>query len=88
MRPTSFENEPPALTRSADEYLGGTGLKKVPRHRFGFGADHLNQTGSWDPNELAAKNWLRFFSRRSISQYEHAVREIYLGIARDVTQDD
>ena len=62
------------------------GLEKViARRRFPFGADHLNQTGCWDPNELARLGLLGFFRRRSIGDYERRVRDVYLEIARDVS---
>ena len=62
--------------------------KIISQRRFGFGADHLNQTGSWDPNEKATLNLWHLFRRRSIGRYERKVRDIYLEIARDVCADD
>lgn len=67
--------------------------KTVNRHKFPFPADHLNETGSWDPNELVPSspfswNLFRLWRRFQISKYERAVRDVYLGIARDVTAGD
>jgi triacylglycerol lipase len=51
--------------------------KAITQRQFGFGADHLNQTGVWDVSELAAFNF-------DVAGYERKVRDVYLAIARDV----
>ncbi len=58
--------------------------KAVERHRFPVGADHFNQTGSWDPAE--ASSLLGLIAEKR--DYESTIREIYAGIARDVTAGD
>ena len=55
--------------------------KPVDQQQFGFEADHLNETGFWDPNEFLVGNFLA-------STYERKVRNVYLGIAQDVTESD
>ena len=52
--------------------------KAIIRRQFGFEADHLNQTGLWDVNELLRLNW-------NARGYERKVRDVYLDIARGVT---
>ncbi len=67
----------------------GDGTEKtVARHRFPFGADHLNQVGSWDPSELRTLNFFRFLRRARVRRYEQQVRALYVEIAQRVTAGD
>lgn len=70
--PVSSQEWTPTLTSK-------TGLTKaIAQRKFGFGADHLNQTGVWDIGEVAAFNF-------NVAGYERKVRDVYLAIAREVT---
>lgn len=61
----------------------GGRVKPIHQHHFPFPADHLNQTGWWDLEELAGlRFWLRE-ARRQKRDFEASVKEIYLQIARD-----
>jgi triacylglycerol lipase len=61
-------------------------VKNVPQHDFPFKADHLNQTGWWDVNQLTlSKLWgLNPFS--AINSYESGVKDVYLQMARRVAE--
>jgi triacylglycerol lipase len=55
---------------------------EIVQREFSFGADHLNQVGWWDPDEIVNP----FFGGGSIinqaREYEQKVRDVYLDIAQ------
>ena len=57
-------------------------VKKVIQHHFPVGADHLNQCGWWDLNELSEGRWREGPNKLRV-HFEEAVRNVYLNIARD-----
>ena len=69
----------------------GAVSKPVTRRAFPFPADHLNETGWWDPRELADTPWWklwRFQTIREIRRFEKAVKDVYLDLARGATLHD
>ncbi|MGH9941900.1 MAG: esterase/lipase family protein [Pyrinomonadaceae bacterium] len=56
--------------------------KRIEQKRFPVPADHLNEVGWWDLNEINGKGPLHRLGARE--HYESAVRQVYLGIARDL----
>lgn len=66
--------------------LGDGGVvKQVKQHEFPKAADHLNQIGWWDLDELSNIKWWPFRAYGQKKEYETAVKNVYLQIARDVT---
>lgn len=57
-------------------------IKKITQKRFPIPADHLNEIGWWDLNETHGKDALHRVDARD--QYETAVKQVYLSIARDL----
>ncbi len=76
----------PATSQAwTDRLVGDDGTaKSVPQRRFPFPADHLNQIGWWDLDELSRSRWWRLSVWREKERYEAAVRDIYRQIARDL----
>jgi len=60
-------------------------VKTVEQYDFPVPADHLNQIGWWDIEELSNQKWWQLNVFRQRREYEAAVRNVYLTIARDVT---
>lgn len=56
--------------------------KKVVQKKFPVAADHLNQVGWWDFNELHGMKTLVSFNARD--RYENSIKEAYRDIARDL----
>lgn len=69
----------------AAELAGADGKKKkVVQKKFPVRADHLNEVGWWDLNELHGANVLKSFGARE--RYESSVKETYRDIARDLRE--
>ena len=65
------------------EIVGGDGKrKKIVQKKFPVAADHLNEVGWWDLNELHGARTLLSLGARE--RYENSVREVYRDIARDL----
>ena len=62
---------------------GGT-VKTIPQNEFPFLADHLNQTGWWDVNQLTLSNLWGHNPFSAIAEYERNIKDVYLNIARSV----
>lgn len=58
--------------------------KTIHQQRISFSADHLSQIGWWTPNLWKPADGLVNF-REQIERYESGVREVYLGIARGLS---
>jgi len=70
----------------ATEIVADDGTTKpIHQHLFPVPADHSNQIGWWDVNELPDGRWWRPSVLREIGQYEAQIRNVYLQIAREVT---
>jgi hypothetical protein len=68
------------------ELVGDGGeMKQVPQHNFPLPADHLNQIGWWDLDEMNRPDWWKLNPLAEKRQFETAVRQLYLQIARDVS---
>lgn len=59
--------------------------KPIHQHHFPVPADHSNQIGWWDFNELQDGRWWLPGAWRQIAEYEAQIRNVYLQIAKDVT---
>ncbi|HEV2803078.1 MAG TPA: alpha/beta fold hydrolase [Pyrinomonadaceae bacterium] len=65
------------------EIIGSAGrVKQIVQKDFPLAADHLNQVGWWDLNEIHGAGALGGLGARD--EYEDAVRNVYLDIARDL----
>lgn len=65
------------------ELIAGDGTrKKIKQKEFPIPADHLNQVGWWDPQEVLnpAKILQNVF--KQAAEFEATVRNVYLEIAR------
>jgi triacylglycerol lipase len=62
---------------------GGT-VKKIAQKQFPLPADHLNQVGWWDLNELHGFGKLNPIGSRM--RYETEIKKVYSGIARDLRE--
>ena len=65
----------------AKELRANDGTRKPIAHReFPFPADHLNQVGWWDPQEVTLFGELNLV--KQAAKYEQKVRDLFLEIAR------
>jgi triacylglycerol lipase len=72
--------------RWVDKLVADDGTeKKIIRKDFPVPADHLNQTGWWDLDELRRARWWRLRLLREKRRYEASIREVYLDIAKSVS---
>ena len=60
----------------------GKRKKKIEQRKFSVAADHLNEVGWWDLNELHGVNVVKAPGARE--RYETKIKEIYRDIARDL----
>jgi triacylglycerol lipase len=56
-------------------------VKQVEQKLFPLGADHLNEIGWWDLNELREIDWWKTSIVTAIRDYELRVKNVYLDIA-------
>jgi triacylglycerol lipase len=63
------------------ELTAGAVRKEVMQVRFPVPADHLNEVGWWDPQEMSPGMDL-FKIGKASEAYEKSIQDIYLGIAR------
>jgi triacylglycerol lipase len=62
-------------------------VKQVDQLRFPFPADHLNEIGWWDMQEMDSLSpfaWLRM--KKLVTAYENAVNDVYLQMAESVQE--
>lgn len=65
------------------ELAGDEGAsKKVVQKKFPIPADHLNEVGWWDLNEIHGDGPFHELDART--EYEQAIKQVYLDIARDL----
>ena len=70
----------------ANELTADDGTSKpIHQHTFPLPADHLNQLGWWDINELQGSKWWQFNALRQRRHYEEEIRNVYLKIANQVS---
>jgi hypothetical protein len=56
-------------------------VKQVEQKLFPLGADHLNEIGWWDLNELREIDWWKTSIVTAIRDFELRVKNVYLDIA-------
>lgn len=61
-------------------------VKRVPQHLFSVPADHLNEIGWWDLDELNLAQFAHHWDWWSPREFETAVKQQYLDIARRLHQ--
>lgn len=65
------------------ELVGDEGqIKKIVQKEFPLPADHLNEVGWWDLNEIHGSGVLHSLGARN--KYEEAIKNVYLAIAEDL----
>ncbi len=57
-------------------------VKKIVQKEFPIPADHLNEVGWWDLNEIHGSGPLHQLDSRD--EYEAEIKKVYLGIAEDL----
>lgn len=62
--------------------------KTIHQHRFPVSADHSNEIGWWDVNELPDKKWWHPHALKQRREYEDKIRDAYLEMAREVRSAD
>lgn len=73
--------------RWTDKLVADDGTeKKIIQKDFPVSADHLNQTGWWDVNELNGLPWWRRVALVEKRLYETSIKKAYLTIARELIQ--
>ncbi len=83
------EGENDGLTSVASQswvptLIGDDGRKAIHQKEFPIEADHLNELGWWDPDELHGIRWWWFFNlKKKIQAFEDQVKAAYLKMAED-----
>jgi len=72
---------PVSSQRWKDQLVGDNQTKDIHHHDFQMDADHLNQVGWWDPNQLLAHNHHIVLLPIEIAKYEKEIKDVYLRIA-------
>ncbi len=73
--------------RWVGELIGLGGQSKiVPQHDFPVSADHLNEIGWWDINEIRGLNLFRVSLASAVKDYESRIKDVYLDIAKKLQQ--
>lgn len=57
--------------------------KPVLQHNFPVSADHLNEIGWWDMNQLQLSDLFHTDLPNTVKYYENSIKDVYLKIARD-----
>jgi len=71
----------------AKELIASDGTRnQIALHQFPFGADHLNEVGWWDPEEIINPLFGGGNVLKQKLDYEKKVRDLYLEIAQGVAQ--
>lgn len=60
-------------------------IKKIRRVAFPIPADHVDQMGWWNLNEIHKSGWWNLKALAEKNRHEAIIREVYLKIARDVS---
>lgn len=58
--------------------------KPIEQKLFPIGADHLNEIGWWDLNEMKEMHWWKTSIFSTIRDYELRIKNVYLDIARQL----
>lgn len=59
-------------------------VKHIEQKRFPVGADHLNEIGWWDLNEMKELAWWKTSIVSAIRDYELRIKDAYLDIAKQL----
>ena len=59
-------------------------VKPIEQKRFPVGADHLNEIGWWDLNEMREIPWWKTSIVTAIRNYELRIKDVYLDIAKSL----
>ncbi len=59
-------------------------FKIIPHHAFPFAADHMDQIGWWNLNEIHKAGWWNMKALRRKNKHELMIKRIYLQIVRDL----
>lgn len=59
-------------------------VKLIEQKRFPVGADHLNEIGWWDLNEMKEVDWWKTSIVTALRKYELRIKDVYLDIARSL----
>ena len=65
---------------------GNQAHKAIEQHNFPVSADHLNEVGWWDINQLEFSDLFLSNPLEIVSNYEKSIKDVYLEIARRVQQ--
>ncbi len=60
-------------------------IKPIIQRQFPIPADHLDQIGWWNLNEIHKAGWWNMKALRAKNQHEMIIKRVYLEIAREVT---
>ncbi len=60
-------------------------IKIVKQHKFPIPADHLDEMGWWNLNELHKAGWWNLHALREKNHHEEIIKNVYLKIAREVS---
>lgn len=63
---------------------GNGGAKSIRQQAFPISADHLNEIGWWDMNQLRFSDLFRVNLLTAVKNYERSIKDVYLEIARGV----
>ncbi|MCB0265163.1 MAG: alpha/beta fold hydrolase [Calditrichaeota bacterium] len=58
--------------------------KEVPQHSFPIRADHMDQMGWWNLNEIHKAGWWNMRALSEKQKHEELIKSVYLKIAREV----
>ncbi len=76
---------PRSSLRWTNALTGANDIRKtVSQHDFPVSADHLNEIGWWDLNQLQPSDILHGNLLNAANNYERSIKDVYLDIARNV----
>jgi len=64
---------------------GGT-IKVIPQNPFPIPADHMDEMGWWNLNEIHKAGWWNLRALREKNSHEEIIKNVYLKIAREVNE--
>jgi hypothetical protein len=67
--------------------VSGNGkAKKIDRHEFPIRADHMDQIGWWNLNEIHKAGWWNLKALREKNKHEEIIKDVYLKIVKDINE--
>jgi len=71
--------------RWTDKLVADNGITKIVQQRdFPIRADHLEQVGWWNLNEIHKAGWWNMKALREKNKHEEIIKNVYLDIANEV----